>query len=85
MRTSPVTSFAAAVLAAGVCALLAGCTESPADESATSPVPAASPVPADQPLPPATRSSDRAPLGFEVRYVDSDGKFRTVAPEDFPR
>jgi hypothetical protein len=30
-------------------------------------------------------STDRAPLGLEVRYVDADGKFQTVAPEDFPR
>ncbi len=82
MRTSPLTSFAAAILAAGACTLLVGCTEAPTDESATSPVPAVSPLPA-QPLPPAT--TDRAPLGFEVRYVDSDGTFRTVAPEDFPR
>lgn len=85
MRTSPLTVFAAAALAAGACALLAGCSETPADEAATSPVPTVSPAPADRPLPPATTSTDRAPLGFEVRYVDSDGTFRTVAPEDFPR
>lgn len=84
MCKSPLTVFAAAALAAGACALLAGCSETGADEATTSPVPAASPVPADRPLP-STPSTDRAPLGFEVRYVDSDGTFRTVAPEDFPR
>lgn len=85
MRTSTLTAFAAAALAAGACALLAGCSETTADESATAPVPAASPVPADRPLPPVSSSTDRAPLGLEVRYVDADGKFRTVAPKDFAR
>ena len=85
MRSSSLTTVAAAVLAAGACALLTGCTEPPSEAAATSPVPAASSQPADRPLPPAETSTDRAPLGFEVRYVDSDGRFRTVAPENFPR
>ena len=83
MRTRSPTLIVAAVLAGGVLGLLAGCSETPADEPAGSPVP--SQRPADQPLPPVTTSTDRAPLGFEVRYVDADGRFRTMAPKDFPR
>ena len=83
MRTSSLTLIAAAVLAGGSFGLLAGCAEAPAVEPVVSPVP--SQRRADQPLPPVTTSTDRAPLGLEVRYVDADGKFRTVAPKDFPR
>ena len=83
-KRSP-TLIVAAVLAGGVLGLLAGCSETPADEAAGSPVPTPSQVPADRPLPPVTTPTDRAPLGFEVRYVDADGRFQTVAPEDFPR
>jgi len=83
MRKSSLTLIAAAVLAGGSFGLLAGCSEAPADQPAVSPVP--SQRPADQPLPPVSASTDRAPLGLEVRYVDADGKFQTVAPEDFPR
>ena len=83
MRTSSLTLIAAAILAGGSFGVLAGCSEAPADESAGTPVPSQRPV--DQPLPPVTTSTDRAPLGLEIRYVDADGKFRTVAPKDFPR
>lgn len=34
---------------------------------------------------PPVSAVERAPLGFEVRYVDENGRFVTVAPEDFPR
>ena len=34
---------------------------------------------------PPVSAVERAPLGLEVRYVDDDGRFVTVAPEDFPR
>ena len=83
MRPSPLTLIAAAVLAGGSFGLLSACSEAPADVPAVSPAP--SQTPADQPLPPVGPSTDRAPLGLEVRYVDTDGTFRTVAPEDFPR
>ena len=83
MRKSSLTLIAAAVLAGGSFGLLAGCSEATSDESTVPPVP--SQRPADQPLPPVTASADRAPLGLEVRYVDADGKFQTVAPKDFPR
>jgi len=83
MRHSSLTLIAAAVLAGGSFGFLTGCSEAPADEQVVSPAPAQSPE--DQPLPPVTASTERAPLGFEVRYVDADGKFRTVTPENFPR
>ena len=83
MRKSSLTLIAAAVLAGGSFGVLAGCAEAPADEPAVSPVPSQRPV--DQPLPPVGASTDRAPLGLEVRYVDADGKFATLTPEDFPR
>ena len=86
MRKSSLTLIAAAVLAGGSLGLLASCSEAPADESPVTPVtPVPSQRPADHPLPPVTTSTDRAPLGLEVRYVDADGKLRTVAPKDFPR
>jgi hypothetical protein len=34
---------------------------------------------------PPVSAVERAPLGLEIRYVDDDGRFVTVAPEDFPR
>jgi len=83
MRKSALTLIAAAVLAGGSFGLLAGCSETPADAPAVSPLPSQSP--AHQPLPPVITSTERAPLGLEVRYIDANGKFRTVAPKDFPR
>ena len=84
MRTSTLTTIAAAALATGSIGLLAGCT--PSSEKAASPTsPTSSPSsrPA-QPLPRAATSA-RAPLGLEVRYVDENGEFRTVQPKDFRR
>ena len=88
MRKSPLTVFAAAVLASGAFGLFAGCAGAPGDEPAVTPAPTPSAAPPTDPsarqIPPSG-ANDRAPLGLEVRYVDADGKFRTVAPEDFPR
>ena len=88
MRKSALGLIVAAVLAGGAFGLLTGCSRAPADESADSPVPAPSTVPpaapTARPIPPST-ATERAPLGLEVRYVDADGRFRTVAPKDFHR
>ena len=87
MRKSPLTVFAAAVLAGGAFGLLTGCAATSGDEPAVTPTPTPSTAPSAGPsarqIPPSS-ASDRAPLGLEVRYVDADGKFRTVTPEDFP-
>ena len=82
MRTSTLTTIAAAALAAGSIGLLAGCTTS-SDEASPTPATTPSSRPA-QPLPPAA-TTDRAPLGLEVRYVDENGRFKTVQPKDFRR
>ena len=88
MRKSALGVIATAVLAGGACGLLAGCAGAPGDEPAVTPAPPPSTAPPADPtarqIPPSS-TSDRAPLGLEVRYVDADGKFRTVAPKDFPR
>ena len=88
MRKSPLTVFAAAVLAGGAFGLLTGCAGTPDEKPAVTPTPPSSTAPPTDPSPrqiPPSGTSDRAPLGLEVRYVDADGKFQTVAPEDFPR
>ena len=82
MRPSTLTAVAAAVLAGGTVGLLAGCT-TPAPEASVSPAATPSARPSDT-LPPGATGA-RAPLGLEVRYVDADGKFQTVAPKDFRR
>jgi hypothetical protein len=87
MRTSPAGLLAAAVLAVGGTGLLVGCSTTtagqPAAPTPTAPT-SASTGPIEGPITPPS-SADRAPLGFEIRYVDSDGGFATVAPENFPR
>ena len=84
MRTSALTVIAAAVLAGGSFGLLAGCSEAPGRRTGRLARAVAAPRPISRSRR-STASTDRAPLGLEVRYVDADGKFRTVAPEDFPR
>ena len=88
MRDSALKVIATALLAGGAFGLLTGCAGAPGNEPAASPTRATSTAPpADptaRPIPPSI-GSDPAPLGLEVRYVVADGKFRTVAPEDFPR
>ena len=88
MSNSLRSLLAAALLVGGVGgvgALLGGCSDVRADVDSPA-TPSAAPT---SPLPrPETRRApgvDRAPLGLEVRYVDADGRFATVAPEDFPR
>jgi hypothetical protein len=88
MRPSALRVIVTAVVAGGAFGLLTGCAATPGDEPAVTPTPTPSTAPSTGPsarqIPPSG-TSDRAPLGFEVRYVDADGTFRTVAPEDFPR
>ena len=87
MSNSLRSLLAAALLVGGIGgigALLGGCSGVGVDNGPTTP--SAAPT---SPLPrPETRMApgvDRLPLGLEVRYVDADGRFATVAPEDFPR
>lgn len=74
---------AGVLLAAG--AILTGCSDdsSPAEQPASAP-----------PSPPQTAPPSPAPLrtaapagtgGMTIRYLDSDGKIKTVRVEDFPR
>jgi hypothetical protein len=85
MRRSVLSLLAAAVLAGGVGVLLVGCSFDPADQSAPpTATESRSLDPTTVPLPPTT-ASDRPPLGLEVRYVDGNGEFATLTPEDFPR
>lgn len=78
----------AAVLAGGAFGLLTGCAGTPDEKSTVTPTPPSSTAPPTDPSPrriTPSGTSDRAPLGLEVRYLGADGKFQTVAPEDFPR
>jgi hypothetical protein len=74
-------SLAATVLVVGVVGLLGGCTAQPSEQP-VSPVPGQA-----QPLDPipSAAAPGRAPLGLEVRYVDQNGRFATLSPENFPR
>lgn len=81
MRITVRESLAATILVVGALGLLGGCT-APASEQPVSP-PAPQSSPAD-PIQPAV-AADRVPLGLEVRYVDENGRFVTMSPENFPR
>jgi hypothetical protein len=78
--------FCALVAAA---ALLAGCSddaarpESPSTPAATAP-PASAP-PSAAPRDPVPASTSVGSEGLTVRYLDADGKIRTLQPKDFPR
>jgi hypothetical protein len=82
MRSTTGRAVVGTVVVAGLIGVLGGCTEEPAQDSAP---PAASRPSVPRQVPPVTTGSDRAPLGFEVRYVDENGRFVTVGPEDFGR
>lgn len=90
--------LAAAVLAGGAIGVLASRAVTPTANQPATPSPQTPPdrqtpdrrAP-DQPAP-EHQSADRpvavpdsVPLGFDVRYVDENGKFVTITPEDFPR
>ncbi|HYI57727.1 MAG TPA: hypothetical protein VEX66_06125 [Microlunatus sp.] len=91
MRHAVRDALAATVLVVGAVSMLGGCasdssTDQPPSPSTSQPEPTKPSSTPDQPdtLPPST-TTDRAPLGLEIRYLDENGRFVTVAPEDFPR
>jgi hypothetical protein len=96
MRHAVREALAATVLVVGTVSMLGGCASgAPADQPPSPPSsqpkttepqptqPSSAPEHTN-PLPPSY-TTDRAPLGLEIRYIDENGRFVTVSPEDFPR
>ena len=95
MRHAVREALAATVLVVGAVSMLGGCAS---DSSADQPPSPSSSQKTTQPkttepsstpdrtdtLPPSA-TIERAPLGLEIRYIDENGRFVTVSPEDFPR
>jgi hypothetical protein len=79
----------AAVTAAVVGALLSGCSSSPdAAEEATPPATkpsATKAAPTVKPGKAKVETSQVKPAGLNVRYLDDDGKARSLDVKDFPR
>ena len=84
MRQRVVGAAAAVLATSGLLGLLVGCAGTETTRP-PQPTPTPTPTPTTPPRAHPSVDADRLPLGLEVRYVSRDGRFVTVAPEDFAR
>jgi hypothetical protein len=70
-----------AVATIALAAVLAGCGDGPEPTPHPTPDPTAPPSPKGPRLDPGSVGSE----GLDIRYLDSDGKIKTLKVKDFPR